>query len=82
MKAIVLDAYQLKFDPYKKIDYPKKYKNYIKIVDFRDALLAIWQGKLEEIAIPQIIPGYNFNEYIDELYKMGQLKTKPKVEYY
>lgn len=82
MKALILDAYQLKFDPYKKLDYPKKYKDYVKVVDFRDALLAIWQGKIKELAIPKSTPGYDFEDYISKLIKIKQLKTAPKIEYY
>lgn len=61
---------------------PNKFKKYIKVWDFREALLYIWTNELSHIAIPnEIIPGYDFIEFIDKMVGIKQI-DKPIVYQY
>ncbi len=49
----------------------------------RQALLELWTGNIKEVAIPKLgTPGYDFEEFIDNMVEIGQIKTKPKVKWY
>jgi len=81
MKAIIADKYEMMVNP--KATFPAYYKDYVPIWHLRDALYEIWQGEITTLAIPeQNLPGYNFEEFIEKLVKIGQLKSAPKIEHY
>lgn len=83
MKTIIADIYTFYIHNSKNVSFPKKYKSYKIIWDLREALFALWEGKITELALPKLgTPGYNFEEFIDNLVEIGQLKEKPKIKYY
>lgn len=49
----------------------------------RDALFDIWTGGITEIVIPKLgTPGYDFPEFIQKMFDIGQIDKKPKIKYY
>ena len=83
MKTVVADIYTFYINASKDVSFPKRFRNYKIIWDLREALLAIWQGEITEIALPELgTPGYDFEEFIDNMVKIGQIKNKPKIHYY
>ena len=83
MKTIVADIYTFYVHNSKDVSFPKRYKNYKIIWNMRDALIALWEGEITEIALPKLgTPGYNFEEFIDDMVRIGQMKEKPKIRYY
>lgn len=83
MKTIVADIYTFYINASKDVSFPKRFRNYKIIWDLREALLAIWQGDITEIALPKLgTPGYDFEGFIDDMIKIGQIKDKPKIRYY
>lgn len=83
MKTIVADIYTFYINSSRDVSFPKRFRNYKIIWDLREALLAIWEDQITEIALPELgTPGYNFEEFIDDMVKIGQIKNKPKIRYY
>lgn len=83
MKIIVADIYTFYIHNSKDVSFPKAFKNYRIIWNLREVLLTIWEGKVKELALPKLTtPGYNFEEFIDSMIKIGQIKDKPKIKYY
>ena len=83
MKAIVADIYTFYVNNSKDVSFPKRFRGHKIIWNLREALLAIWEGNLTEIALPKLgTPGYDFEEFIDNMIKIGQVKDKPKIRYY
>lgn len=83
MKAIVADTYTFYVQNSKNTKFPKKFRNYKIIWNMREALLAIWQGELTEIVLPELgTPGYNFEEFITDMVNIKQIKKAPLVKYY
>jgi len=83
MKAIIADTYTFYVNNSKDVSFPKRFRSHKIIWNLREALLAIWEGNLTEIALPKLgTPGYNFEEFIDDMVKIGQIKNKPKLCYY
>jgi len=83
MKIIIADIYTFYIHNSKDVLFPKKYKNYKIIWDLREALLTLWEGKITSLAVPKSgLPGYDYIEFIDNMFKIEQIKQKPKVEYY
>lgn len=83
MKTIVADIHTFYANNTKDVSFPKRYRNYKIIWDWRETLLAIWEGNITEIVLPKLgTPGYDFVEFIDQMVEIGQLKTKPKIRYY
>ena len=83
MKAIIADSYCFYTVNSRNTRFPKQYKNHQIIWDMRQALLEIWKGELTELVIPELgTPGYDFVEFIDSMFKIGQIKKKPKIKYY
>ena len=83
MKAIVADIYTFYVNNSKDVSFPKRFRGYKIIWNLREALLTIWEGGVTEIALPKLgTPGYDFEEFISSMLKIGQLKTKPKIKYY
>lgn len=83
MKVIVADIYTFYVNNSKDVSFPKRFRGYKILWDFREALLTVWEGNLTEIALPKLgTPGYNFEEFIDNMIKIGQIKDKPKIRYY
>lgn len=83
MKAIIADVYAFYINNSKNVKFPKIYKNYHIIWNLREALLVIWEGNITELAIPEAgTPGYNFEEFIDQMLEQGQIDKKPKLKYY
>lgn len=83
MKVIVADTYIFNIYNSKNVKFPKQYKNHRILWDMREALLAIWEGKLTELAIPEEgTPGYDFPWFINEMVKQKQIESAPKLKYY
>jgi hypothetical protein len=83
MKAIIADTYTFYVNNSKDVSFPKRFRSYKIIWNLREALLAIWEGKLTEVALPKLgTPGYNFEEFMEDMVKIGQIKDKPKIYYY
>ena len=83
MKAIVADTYTFYVNNSRDVSFPKRFRSHKIIWNLREALLTIWEGDLTEIALPKLgTPGYDFEEFIDNMVKIGQVKTKPKIRYY
>ena len=83
MKAIIADTYTFYIHNSRDVSFPKRYKSYKIIWNLREALLALWEGNITEIALPKLgTPGYNFEEFINDMVKMGQIKKVPKIQYY
>lgn len=83
MKVIIADTYTFYIHNSKDVLFPKKYRNYKIVWDLREALLALWEGKITKLAIPKLgLPGYDYIEFIENMFKIGQIKEKPEVEYY
>jgi hypothetical protein len=83
MRTIVADIYTFYINASKDVSFPKRFRNYKIIWDLREALLAIWEGQITELALPEKgTPGYNFEEFIDDMVAIGQIKDKPKIRYY
>lgn len=83
MKAIIGDIYTFYIHNSKNTRFPKEFRNYKIIWNLREALLAIWQGEITDLAIPQLgTPGYDFEGFIDDMINMGQIENKPKIKYY
>ena len=83
MKTIIADIYTFYINASKDVSFPKKFRNYKIIWDLREALLTIWQGEITELALPKLgTPGYDFEGFIDDMIKVGQIKNKPKIVYY
>lgn len=83
MKTIVADTYTFYVNNSKDVSFPKRFKSHKIIWNLREALLAIWEGKITEIVLPKLgTPGYDFEEFIDSMVKIGQIEIKPKIHYY
>jgi len=83
MKIIVADIYTFYIHNSRDLSFPKRFRNYKIIWNLREALLALWEGNVHELALPEKgTPGYDYNEFIDNMVKIGQIKKKPKVKYY
>jgi len=83
MKIIIADTYELYIFNSKNTVFPKRFRNYKIIWNMREALLELWLGKVKTLAIPEKgTPGYDFENFIDEMVKIGQIKERPKLEYY
>lgn len=83
MKTIIADVYTFYIHNSKNVSFPKKYKSYKIIWNLRDALFDLWDDQITEIVLPKLgTPGYNFEEFIDRMIELGQIKTKPKIKYY
>lgn len=83
MKVIVADVYSFLTNNPRNVRFPAKYKNYKILWDLRLTLFELWEGKVTHLALPKLgTPGYDFIEFIDKLHKLGQIKNKPKIEYY
>lgn len=83
MKAIIADTYTFYVQNSKNTKFPKEFRGHKIIWDMREALLSIWEGNLTEVAIPELgTPGYDFPDFIDKMYEMGQIEKKPKMKYY
>lgn len=83
MKAIIADTYELYIHNSKNTVFPKKYRNYKIIWNMREALLELWEGKITTLAIPEKgTPGYDFEGFIEDMIKIGQIQDSPKIEYY
>jgi len=83
MKVIVADTYSFYLHNSKNLKFPKQFRNFKIIWDMREALLAIWEGKITELAIPKLgTPGYDFEDFINKMVKIDQIKIKPKLKYY
>jgi hypothetical protein len=83
MKAIVADIYTFYIHNSRNTMFPKRFQNYKIIWSMREALLALWEGSITHLAIPELgTPGYDFPDFVDKLIESGQLKEKPKFEYY
>jgi hypothetical protein len=83
MKILIADTYSLYNNNPRNVRFPKKYKSYKIIWDLREALLAIWQGDITHLAIPKLgTPGYDYPKFIEDMIKIKQIDSKPKVEYY
>lgn len=83
MKAIVADTYTFYIHNSRDVSFPKRYRSHKIFWDLRDVLFAIWDNEITELVIPKLgTPGYDFEEFISSMLKIGQLKTKPKIKYY
>ena len=83
MKTIIADIYTFYIHNSKNTRFPKEYKNYKIIWTLRDVLFAIWEGEITELVIPELgTPGYDFEGFIDDMIKIGQIKNKPTIKYY
>jgi len=83
MRVVISDIYIFGVRNAKETQFPKKYRNYKIIWNMREVLLAIWEGNITHLAIPELgTPGYDFPGFIKEMVKIGQIKTIPKLEYY
>ena len=83
MKAIVADTYTFYIHSSRNVSFPKNFRSYKILWDLRDTLFAIWDNEITELALPKLgTPGYDFEEFIDNLIKIGQLESKPKIKYY
>lgn len=83
MKAIVADVYAFYLYNSKNTRFPKEYRNHKIIWDMREVLLALWENKITELAIPELgTPGYNFEEFTEDMIKIGQITKKPEFKYY
>ena len=83
MKTIVADIYTFYIHNSKNVSFPKKYRSYKIIWNLRDALISLWAGEVTELVLPKLgTPGYDFEEFIDRMVKIGQIKNKPKIKYY
>lgn len=83
MKAIVADTYCFYIHNSRNARFPKEFRNHKIIWNMREALLALWEGNITELAIPEEgTPGYDYPEFVDEMMKQGQIKLKPKFKYY
>lgn len=83
MKVIVADTYTFYIHNSRNTKFPKRFKNYKIIWNMREALLEIWGGEVEELAIPEAgTPGYDFPEFAKRMKEMGQIETEPKITYY
>lgn len=81
MKTIVADIYTFYIN--KNASFPKKYRNFKIIWNLREVLFALWEGKITEIALPKLgTPGYNYESFIEDMVKIGQINQKPKIYYY
>ena len=80
MKIIIADTYDNNIYNNK---FPKKFKNYKIIWNMREALLVLWEGKVTHVAIPELgTPGYDFENFVENLIKIKQISIKPQFEYY
>ena len=83
MKYIIADSYTFYIHNSKNVIFPKKFRDYKIIWNMREALLILWQGEVTTIAIPKLgTPGYDFPNFIQDMMKIGQIKSRPKFEYY
>lgn len=74
MKILIPDIYGLYNN--KNIKFPKKFKDFTIIWNLREALLLIANGDITDIAIPkEKLPGYDFGEFIDELFCNKQIDS-------
>ena len=82
MKVIISDIYTFYIHNSKNTRFPKEYKNHKIIWNLREALLAIWEGEITELVIPELsTPGYDFEGFIDDMIRIGQINIKPKIKY-
>lgn len=83
MKAILADTYNLYIVNSKNTRFPREYKNHKIIWNMREVLLAIWEGNLTELVLPELgTPGYDYEGFIEDMVKQGQVKNRPKLKYY
>ena len=83
MKTIIADTYTFYIHNSKNTRFPKEYRNHKIIWNLRDVLFAIWEGGITELVIPELgTPGYDFEGFIDDMIKIGQIKDKPAIKYY
>jgi hypothetical protein len=83
MKAIVADVHSFYLYNSKNTRFPKEFRNHKIIWNMREALLALWEGNITELAIPELgTPGYDFPEFVDQLHEIGQIAKKPNFKYY
>jgi hypothetical protein len=83
MKALIADTYAFNIFNSKHIQFPREFKNYKIIWNMREALLELWLGNITELAIPELgTPGYDFEEFINDMINLGQIKIKPKIKHY
>jgi len=81
MKVIVGDRYI--FYVAQKAKIPKKFRNYKVIWNLREVLLALWEGDITVLALPKDgTPGYDFPNFVQDMMQIGQIKSRPKFEYY
>ena len=81
MKAVVVDTYSLYVC--KKAKIPKRFRDYEVIWNFREVLLELWKGEIKVLAIPELgTPGYDFPNFAQDMMEIGQIKSRPKFEYY
>jgi len=83
MKVLVPDIYALYLYNSKNIKFPREYRNYKFIWNMREVLLALWEGSITELVLPELgTPGYDFPNFVQDMVKIGQIKTKPTFKYY
>ena len=81
-----INIMQLYIDDYyncmltKKVDIDNKYSNYIRATDFRDALAILWLGGVDEVSLPETSPGYDFIQFIADIYTNNIIEEIPKIE--
>lgn len=83
MKVIVADTYCFYIHNSRNTQFPKQFRNYKIIWKMRDALFELFEGRVTELALPELgTPGYDFPEFIKALKDTGQIETEPKIKYY
>ena len=81
MNLVIVDTYEMNLFNAK---LPRKFSRGYQVAwDLREALLILWEGKVKKLAIPKgPLPGYDYEEFIEQLMKQKQIKQKPKIQYY
>ena len=83
MKVIIADTNCFKIHNSRNTQFPKQFRSYKIIWNMREALLEIWKGNITHLAIPNLgTPGYDFENFIQDMMVQGQIKSRPKFEYY
>lgn len=83
MNIIVADTYTFYIHNSRDIKFPRKYRSFKIVWDLRQALLELWTGEVKELALPKLgTPGYDFEEFISNMMKIGQIESKPKISWY
>jgi hypothetical protein len=83
LKVIVADIYSFYLHNSKNTKFPKEYRNHKIIWNMRETLLALWEGNITELVLPKLgTPGYDFESFIDDMIKLGQIIKKPNIKYY